>query len=158
MSLPQEHIDDAHKLQGDGKVYLYEIQTTEGTLFLKANDTVTWQGTLWAGTAIQLDAVSQNSDGQKSRPTLTMANPGGVYSAMAHRLAFDNCKVIERAVLRTHIDSDVNIFQQRQWAGRLITGLNRISLTMQLRESLDGPRFLLPARMYTPPNFPSVTV
>lgn len=157
-TLPQEQIDDAHKLIQDGTVFLYEIVTTAGHLYFKADNSVTWQGNLYTGTAIKLDDVVQSVDGEKARPTLTLANPMGVFSALQTTGAFDNAVVYERRVLRTHLENDDNIFRQRQWKVRMVTAMNRLSISLQLRDTLDGPRFLLPGRQYTPPDFPSVSV
>lgn len=158
MSLPTEQIIDAHKMEADGLVHLYEIQTSQGTLYYKADNTVVWDGNTYSGIAIQIDGRSQNTDGQWSRPSLTIANPLGLHSAMAAQGAFDNAIVVEKRVMYEHILSNSAIFLQRKWKCRLVSSVNRISITLQLREYMDGPRFILPARQFVPPDFPSVTV
>lgn len=159
MSLPQEQITDAHLLQNDGLVYLYTITPAGGgTVAVKANNTVMWQGTTYTGTAVQLSTLNQSSDGELSRPTLTFANPLGVYSALVGQGTLDNAVVTQQTVLLQHILSNSNICVQRRWKVRRPTEVSHLRIVLELRDYLDGQQFLLPGRMYTPPEFPSVTL
>lgn len=159
MSLPAEQIVDAHKLTNDGVVFLYKIQpVTGGVVYVKADDQVTWQGNTYEGTAIQLSETSRNSDGELSRPTLTIANPLAVYSALVAAGTLDNAVITEKRVLRAHILSNSNIFSVRTWRVRRCPELNKIRVVLELRDSLDGQQFLLPGRMFIPPEFPSVSL
>lgn len=159
MALPQEQIDDAHKLQGDGIVYLYKIVPVSGSVIrLKADDGLNWNGAVWEGTAIQLDSSGQSTDGTLSRPKLTVANPLAAYSTLIAQGLLDNAMVVEYQVLRSHIDSDTIIYTQRTWIIRRPLQLNRTMVQFELRNLLDGQPFILPARAYIPPEFPSVSL
>lgn len=155
--LPQAQVVDAHLLHADGIVYLYELSpATGGTIYLKADDSVVWQGHDYTGTAVQIDERQRNTDGTLSRPKLTLANPLAVFSPLVANGALDNALLVEKRVLRAHIDADVGTFQSRSWRIRRVIALNRVNMSFELRDSLDGPKFLLPARQFMPPDFPTV--
>ena len=159
VTLPQAQIDDAHKLQADGMVFLYKVTPTAGGIVrLKANDTVTWQSQTWEGTAIQIDQRGQNSDGTLVRPKLTLANPLAAYSTLVAQGLLENAQVIEYSVLRAHIDANTDTYTMRTWKIRRPLQLNRTMVQFELRDVLDGQAFILPARAYIPPLFPSVSL
>lgn len=161
LTVPASHEVDAHLLQADGFVFLYELTTlSDVTAYFKADNDVTWQGNYYSGTAVQISERSRDSDGKLSRPSLTIANPLAVYSPMVSNGDLDNATVIEKKVLYSHILANSNIYVQRTWRVRRPTSnIPRVSITLELRDSLDSQRFLLPARMYTPDaGFPSVSL
>lgn len=158
MTIPAEQLEDAHKLEGDGIVYLYEMTPRAGGIvYFKANNSVTWQGHSYTGTAVQIDGRSKTSDGTLTRPKLTLANPNAIYSSLVAAGSLDNATLVEKKVLYAHITGDNNIYSQCTWRVRRITSLNKFSVVLELRDTLDGQRFLLPARMYIPPYFPAVS-
>jgi lambda family phage minor tail protein L len=151
--------EDRVKLEADGIVELYRIDlATGGSLFLKADDTVTWQGHEWEGTAIQLTGYTNSSDEEVSRPKLTVANPEGIFSAYVLSGVLEKSLVRQMRVLRTHILADLNIFTQRSWYISQVVSVNKTMVQMELRNPIDGPNFLAPARMFLPPEFPAVSL
>lgn len=158
-NLPASQLLDAQQLTGDGLVFLYTIApVTGGVIYVKADDTVIWQGHTYEGNAIQLSGITKNADGELSRPTLTISNPLGVYSALVAAKTLDNAVVTQKQVLRADLLANNNVFAQQTWKVRKVQQLNNILVALELRDSLDGQRFLLPARMYTPPDFPAVSL
>lgn len=159
MPLSAERIADAHLMEADGIVYLYKITLVSGPVIrVKADDTVSWNNNSWEGTAVQLDQRGVNSDGQKVRPKLTIANPVAAYSAQVAQHLLDNALVNEIQVLRSDIIAHNIIFTEQTWRIRKIISLTRVSLAVELRDIGDGQRYILPARSYTPPTFPSVSL
>ena len=155
--LPQAQIVDAHLLEADGIVFLYELTpSTGGTIYLKADDSVTWQGHSYTGTAIQIEERKRDTDGSLSRPKVTLANPLAAFSPLVAAGSLDNALLVEKRVLRAHIDANVNTFQARRWRIRRVLSLNRINMSFELRDTLDGPKFLMPGRQFMPPDFPTV--
>src|SRR3546814_5057350 len=67
---------DAHLLEADGEVYLYEISQSEGggTVRIKADNTVTWRGNDYEGLPLKWEGESYSSDGTVARPTITIGD------------------------------------------------------------------------------------
>lgn len=159
MTTPIEHKDDAHQLTGDGRVELFEITPVSGGVIrLKANNDVTWQGNLWEGVGVFLSQVERNADDKTSRPKLTLANPDAVYSPIVQQGLLDNATVSRYTVLKSHIDSNTNIYEKNTWRARLVPSMNRRVITLELRDQTDGQFFKLPGRMFAPPDFPLVSL
>jgi lambda family phage minor tail protein L len=154
------HAEDSVKLEADGIIDLYRIDLTSGggTLFLKANDTVTWQGHTWEGIAIQLSGYANSSDEEMSRPQLTVANPEGVLSQYVLNGHMEKALVKRIRVLRQNLLANLNIFDQQSWYVIRVSSVNRVMIAFELRNPIDGPNFLCPARMFLPPEFPAVSL
>ena len=156
MTTPAEHKADAHLLIADGRVHLFEITLAGagGTLYLKADNTVTWQGHTWEGIGVRLDEINRSADEQVSRPKLYIANPDAVYSPLVRDGQLNNAAVARYIVLKAHIDANTNIYHKQVWRTRMIPSVNRRVITLELRDQSDGQFFQLPARMFMPPDFP----
>lgn len=160
MTAPTTHIQDAHKLEADALVELFHVILTDGShIYLKANNTVTWQGKTWEGCGIKMGGVSNSSDHQEStRPNLVIANPMGVFSSFVAARKLDRATIMRIRVLKTHLDSNTNIYNQQSWKVMKVAALDENIITVELRNQLDGPHFLTPARMFISPDFPMVTL
>lgn len=170
MALPIEHAIDAQKMESDGIVDLFEIHMISGARFyFKNNDRVDWQGKTYEGWAGQLAGVETNADEQEGRPTLIIANAGNdpqdgtfninsLFSPFIESGALDGATVYRRRLLRTHLDADLNICQTRRWIAIRIANMDEQTLTLELRSPTEGTMFQVPARMYMPPEFPTVSI
>lgn len=158
--LPHEQIDDVHKLTADAIVELFHIILNDGSnIYVKANDTVEWQGKSWEGIGIKMGTVTNSSDAsESSRPQLAVANPLGVFSSFVAAGKLDRAEILRYRVLRNHILTNRNIFSRQTWKVMRIVSLNKQMITLELRNQLDGPNFVTPARMYLAPEFPTVTL
>ena len=151
--------EDAHSLEADGYVDLYEINLLNGgKVAIKNNDTVSWQGQSYEGTAVQLTGVANSSDEETSRPQFSVANAEGMFSTMVRDGALDGAFVTRFRVLRDDIDNDVNRYISQRWRVRRVSSLTKHKITMELRDQLDGQFFLTPARMFIPPEFRQVSL
>lgn len=149
--------DDRVKLTADGIVELVRVElATGGTLFLKNNDTVTWQGHSWEGVAMQFQGYANSSDEELSRPTLSIANPDGILSQYILNGALEKSVVKRIRVLRANLLANQNIFEQQSWYISRVVSVNKTMAVFELRNPIDGPNFQCPARMYLPPDFPAV--
>ncbi len=160
-STPLTHIQESQKLTADAQVDLYEITLKQLPVIyrFKNNDTVTWRGYEYEGTAARLQGDTRLADGEESRASLQILNPMGVFNLPAIDGDLDLATVVRKRVLRTHLDGNVNIFEQRMWyVGRISELLSGQSITFELRNMSEGPSFQIPARMYIPPAFPLVTL
>jgi phage-related protein len=157
---PESHIEDSKKLDADAYIELFEITLSDktSTIYLKANNDVTWQGNTYEGTGVKLDGVASYSDDETSRPKLTVYNPEGIYSSLINNGLLDNAKITRIRVLKQHIDSDSPISRRQQWRVSRVANLRKNMIGLELRDMMDGQFFMSPGRMYIPPEFPQVSL
>lgn len=160
VAAPLEHIEDSKNLDMEPYVDLFQIVLADRSskVYMKANNTVTWQGDIYEGTGIKIEGVANYSDEEVSRPRLTLYNPDGVYSYLVDQGLLDNAAVIRTRVLKQHIDSDQPIYQRQQWRVSRVASVRKNMLSLELRDLLDGQYFLTPGRMFIPPEFPQVSL
>jgi phage-related protein len=158
--VPESHVEDAQKLEADAYVDLFQITLSDKStkIYLKADNDVTWQGDLYEGTGIQLTGVASYSDGETSRPKLTIYNPEGVYSYIVDQGLLDNANIVRIRVLKEHLDADQPIDRRQQWRVSRVANLRKNAIALELRDMLDGQFFLTPGRMFIPPEFPQVSL
>lgn len=159
--VPLSHIEESQKLTADAQIDLYEI-TLKGVSVVfrfKNNDTVVWRGNEFEGMACRLQGDTRLADGEESRASLTVMNPFGIFNMPALAGDLDLATVVRKRVLRQHLLSNTNIFEQRMWyVGRISELISGQSITMELRNMTEGPSFQIPVRMYIPPQFPLVSL
>lgn len=166
MAVPNEHLIDAQKLQADAYVDLFEINLyPTGVMYLCASQAVTWQTKVYQYWGIRMAGSGMSSDEEVSRPRLSIANfiydsggnpVRGVFSALNAQNKVEGGSVIRNRVLSAHLASNANIAEQKQWKIARVLSLDEDMITLELRNTLDGPRFTLPARKFIPPDFPQV--
>lgn len=164
-SIPEEHLEDAQKLLADGIVQLYEIKLSNNTyLHLKSDNSVSWNGYDWQGIPILFEGYSSAQGDTYSRPTLSIANPDGVFSTSVLPTDGYSYGLLDRAVVNRYIvlyDDLVNnrpIYQKKTWIIWFIKTINKNIIQVELRNPMDGVNFDVPARMYIPPEFPFVSL
>lgn len=156
---PVSHQQDAQKLIADAYVDLFEITLRpSGKMYLKNNNDVVWNGHTWEGIALQLTGVSQSAGEEISRPKLAVVNPEGIFSAHIVQGKVDRATVSRYRVLKQHIDSNTAIYKRQTWIVSRILSLHSKAVQLELRELSDGPRVILPARVFAPPEFPVVSL
>jgi lambda family phage minor tail protein L len=163
MTFVDAQVAESLKLTGDALVNLYRIQlrAAPGTPYIYFTDgqTTTWLGQTYDAAPIKLTGTSRNSEEERSRPTLTVTDTLGALVEFAHLGYFDYARVTRHRLLRAHLESNVNLADTRQWyVARIREVIPRQSITLELRSLSDGATQLLPARKYTPPEFPFVTI
>lgn len=159
MSAPITHLQEGQKLTATALVDLYQINLKNSVVVyrFKNDNTVSWQGFTYEGMACKMSGDSQMADAEETRPSLRILNPLGVFNESAKSGALDLAVVTRKRVLRTHLESNTNIFQQRMWyVGRISELISGQAITLDLRNMTDGPNFQIPVRMYIPPEFPMV--
>lgn len=159
-AVPAEHYSDAKKLEMDAKVDLFKITLNDEAtiLYMKRNSTVTWQGNEYYGTGAKISGVGNYADDQVSRPTLDIFNPASVYSSLVDQGLLENGSVARYRVLKEHLDADQNIFQKMIWRISRVASLRDGLISLELRGIADGPRLIMPPRMFIPPDFPAVSL
>lgn len=158
MTTPTEHLDESQKLTADAYVDLFEVtfRGTSTVLRMTNGPTVTWQGNTYDGQACQLSGERRNSDGEEVRPTLTIMNPMGVFKSYVAQGILEQSLVVRKRLLRQFLEDDVNLYEQRMWTVGRVASLTGQTIVLELRNLADGPNYVIPGRMYYPPEFPLV--
>lgn len=161
MTAPVSHVIESQKLTADALVDLYQINLkNSATVFrFKADNTVTWRGNVFEGMACELSGDTRSAEGEESRAQLRVMNPVGIFNAPAMSGALDLAVLTRKRILRNHMESNLNIFEQRMWyVGRIIELISGQSISFELRNMTEGANFQIPVRMYIPPEFPLVSL
>lgn len=160
---PESHVEEAHKLTADALVDLFEI-TLVGTpsptiVRFRDGPQVTWQSKVYESMACRLSGYQLNADGSKSRPILSVMNPAGIFNSFVFNGYLDGAQVVRRRVLRTHLESNVNLSDPVFWyVARVRELISGQGITLELRSLSDGPDLMIPARKFMPPEFPFITL
>lgn len=150
-------VEDRYKLTAEGIVELFKIELLNGGVIrIKANNTVSWQGHSYEGYAVQMTGVNTSSDEELSRPNLALANPDGIFSAFIIGGTLEKALVTRYLILKANLDANLNVAEAQSWYVSRVVSLNKISCQLELRNPIDGPQFLCPARMFIPPEFKTV--
>jgi len=157
--VPAEQIADAQKLIADGRCYLYEIEMVNGAFVrLRDGPPVVWNSMSFEELPITVSGAGQSSGEEVFRPKMQIANPEGVFSAYIESGVLERGYVRQYLVLKTHLDANQPIFSMRLWTVGKIVSLNKNLLVAELRGIGDGPNFVIPGRMFMPPDFPQVSL
>ena len=158
-NIPASHIDEANKLEADGIVELFQIDMTNtSSLYLKSESTALWNGQTWEGLAIALSGVGSYGDDQISKPKLSLTNPDAIFSPFVSQGEFDAAFVTRYRVLYDDLVNDRPIYINQVWQINRVAALTRSMVSLELRSLTDVPNFIIPARTYTPPKFPVVSI
>lgn len=159
MTIPVSHIQEGQKLVADGRVTLYRIVLLSNeTIYLKSENSVTWQGNLYEGLAISITGGERNVTGQSNRPTMTIVNPDGIFSPLVAQGLLDRATVTRYRVLHQHLLADLPLAQRQSWVVNRVASLNSQQVGLELRDLTDGPQFLVPAGQFIPPTYPLVSL
>jgi len=156
-SFPVSHLVDADQMTADAVVELFKVILTDGTqLYLKSNNTIVWQGNTWEGIGINFTGVLNSSEGEVSRPQMTVMNPLGIFSSFILAGTLEAATVLRYRVLGINILNDLPIYVQQSWRISRIATVTNTIVTFEMREDIDGPNFNIPARLFVAPDFPTV--
>ncbi len=160
MTYPVEHIADAHLLQADAEIHLFEITTLDGVkIYLKADAPVTWQGHTYEGIPLVFTPGRRSSTASSDRATL-VAGDEGVSMLPVKPLVFDKAldgaEVKHSVVLRAHIESNQNIAFTERYRVKQVPSYGRTSVTLELAKWVDAMGLAFPVRQFLPPAFPTV--
>lgn len=158
-TLPQEHIDDAHKLIADGRVDLFALSPALGsTVYFKPDNDATWQGVFYKGVPCQLVGETMTSEGWKP-PKLQIGQPDidiSAFKALLFDGYVDGATVVRYRVLRDHLENDLDIKVTQTYRVKRVEGYGRTQIILQLATVSDTLGFMIPHRLYLAPDFPAV--
>lgn len=163
MSIPIEHTIDAHKLNADGKIELYELTPSigSGVLRFKPGPDHTWLGNLYSGISMQFEGESWSSSGISPQPSLVIGQNDIDLSAFKPLIwsgGLDNARITKHELLLTHLLGNNNIKKSTVYRVKKVDGysVSQIKLILSVF-STSGPTSL-PFRQYLPPAFPFVVL
>jgi phage-related protein len=160
-SAPVEHIQESQTLTADALVDLFEIHLRNSSVVirLKNENTVTWRDKTYEGCSIRLSGDTRSADAEEQRGKLQIMNPLGMFNSFAFDGTLDMATVKRKRVLKNHLEGNVNLFQQRMWyISRVTEVITNQSISVELRNMTQGPIFMIPARVFMPPEFPTVSL
>ena len=74
---------------------------------INGTNPVIWQGNSYQPLPIKMEGFEHKSDGRLPRPTLTIANPEGIFSKIVHSNEdFANCKVSRKRTYARFLDDE----------------------------------------------------
>lgn len=159
---PPEQIADAHKLQADAEIFLYEMTPSAGgTIYFKSDNPVTWRGNEYEGIPLQFSGASRTTEVGTGRPTLTIGDTNldlGPFKPLLFDGLVDGALVVRRRVLLEAIELNLNQSYDEHYKVRQTADYGRSSITLELARAADSLEFSFPFHQYYAPDFPTVMV
>lgn len=161
MSIPKEHIVDAHKLVADGEVDLFQLTPLDGsgTIYFKPDNDVTWQGHDYEGLPLSFTGFKKSAETGSLTPRLVIGD-GAVdlspFKPLVYDGYLDGAIIVHIHLLLDNLINNRNVREQRMYRVKRVPGYSRLSIELQLATTSDALGFTLPHRQYYPPAFPAV--
>lgn len=162
-TLPQSHIEDAHKLTADGRVELFELTPAPpatGNLYFKADSPVTWDEKDYFGIPLQLSGLKYSSTAGSPTPRLIIGNENinlGPFKPLIAQGTLDGAIIVYRTVLLEDLLADNNDSSFQVFRVKRIEGYSRSVITLALATFSAAQSQRMPFRQFVPPAFPYVT-
>ena len=159
--IPISQVFDAHELESRGlrEFYRIEFLTPDSTtLYLTPHNRIHWLDNVWEFLPCKLTDNAQNSSGEQSRPKFSAVNPDGLFSLWIENGYAEGAIVTRYRALLTDIDAGVAAYTKALWVISKVVSLNKDMVVFELRSTLDGANYQLPARSFYPPEFSHVSL
>lgn len=152
--------EDALSLTPEGMIELLQIDLATGqtTLRFSKNEDLQYLGATWESVPFNLSEAGVNTQGEASRPKLSVVNPDGAFSAWIAQGAADSALVTRYRILQSDLEAGSAAYQKRVWRISKPLSLSKSLVVFELRSPLDGQAFVLPGRAFYPPEFPHVSL
>lgn len=162
-AIPASHIADAHKLEADGEVFLYELVPAigSGTLRFKGDNDVTWRGNVYTGLPVTFSGEEISAESGFSSPKLTIGQPTldlSIFKPLVFDGTLDGGTVTRIKMLLSDVTNNTLIRQVLVYEIRQVLAYSRNLITLQLALPSDGVNFVMPNRQYIQPDFPTVLI
>lgn len=160
-NIPVSHQFDAFELESKGLREFYKIEFAgqdEATLYLTPHDSIEWLDHTWEFLPCKINENAQNSSGEMSRPKFTVVNPEGIFSTWIESGEVEGAIVTRYRTLLSDLEGGVRAYVKNIWTVSKVVNLTKDMAIFELRSTLDGANFSLPARSFYPPDFPTVSL
>ncbi len=159
-SIPLSQIEDAHKLEADGRVALYEIAPVAGGIvYLKSGVEFTYLGNEYESVPVALSGEKWAADNSTPTPRLTIGQP--VLDLLPLKgLVFDG--YLEGAKITKHLVLLDDMLNQRPYKRTTVYKVKQVENYTRTRIILVLSNFAgainqsYPFRQFVPPDFPWV--
>lgn len=159
-AVPASHITDAHKLDADATVDLFELfPLTGGSLYFKPDSTITWLGNEYVGLPCSLSEIRKDAESVSSTPKLLIGEENidlSIFKPLLWDGLVDGSILIHKQVLLANIIANLNIKETTTYRVKRPDNYSRSRIVLQLSTSSNAMNFTLPSQQYYPPDFPSV--
>ncbi len=159
-TIPQSHIEDAHKLIADGKVALWQIlPVSGGTIYLKGDIDYEYLGNKYEGIPIQISGEKMSADTSTPTPRLLIGQENLdllPFKGLIHEGYLEGARVIRHKVLLNDMLNQVNAKETTHFRVKRVEGYSRTKITLLLSSASGASNQSYPFRQYTPPAFPWV--
>lgn len=162
-AIPISHVTDAHKLDADGKLSLYELSPSvgSGTIHFTDGASCTWRGNEYLGIPLNLDGETMTAQGSSPQPSLVIGQEDvdlSIFKPLIWSGGLDNARIVRYKVLVDNMLNNLDIKETTVFRVKRVDGYSATQVKMTLATfSPTGPSSL-PFRQYLPPDFPFVVL
>lgn len=158
-AFPTTHVEDALKLQADGKVHLFELTPLgSGTIYFKNDNEVTWQGQTYEGIPVQLTGEEYSTESTPT-PRLQIGQDDLdllPFKGLINDGYLDGGTVVRKIVLLSDLLANLNVKQTTYYRIKRVESYSRTKVSLVLAPFSAAISQVLPHRQYIPPAFPHV--
>lgn len=160
---PTEQIVDAHKLNADGYVELYEMSPGRGsgTIYLKADNPVTWRTKDYVGLPLTLSGEKHTADGSNPLPRLQIGQEQVnllPFKGLIHDGDLDGGRIVRYEILLQDLLANRDVKRATYFRIKRVEGYSTTQITLQLATEAGAVGQTVPHRQYVPPHFPWVNI
>lgn len=161
--IPISHIEDAHKLDADAKIDLYQLSPSigTGTIYFKNDNDVMWRGLKYEGIPLKMDGETFTSQGTSPQPTFTIGQEDIDLSAFKPLIwsgGLDNARIVRHRVLLDNLLNNRDIKETSIFRVKRIDGYSATQIKLSLAVFSPAGPTTIPFRQYIPPDFPFVVL
>jgi phage-related protein len=160
-TLPVSHVEDALKLQADGKIHLFELSPLSGgTIYFKSDNEVTWQGHTYEAIPCALTGEEFKTEGTPT-PKFTIGQEDVdllQFKGLVNDGHLDGATLVRKIVLLDDIINNRNVKQTAYFRVKRIDEYSRTKIAVTLASFSAALSQTLPFRQYVPPAYPWVDI
>lgn len=156
-NIPQSITSTAHDLTPEALVELFEVATKSGAVFrISPRGERVWRGKTYEELPCTMTDIEMDANGRMNRPKFSFANPRGLFSQEIYRGELDHATLTRIRILRSDYENNIDAAIRQVMRVSRIVSVGGDVATLELRDTLDGHVYFLPARQFMPPEFPHV--
>lgn len=159
-NVPVSQQFDAFELESQGirEFYKIEFLDDDSVMYLSPFGLTDWLDHTWEFLPCKISENSMDSGGEASRPKFSVVNPDGIFSTWIEKGKADGALVTRYRTLLTDMEAGVAAYTKAIWTISKPVSLTKDLAVFELRSTLDGANYMLPARSFYAPEFPTVSL
>lgn len=165
MDFPPSHVTNSLVLTGaEPEIDLWELSPSDGTglVCFKADNSVTWLGTLYYGLPMSFTGEKDAGGGNGGdSPVIELGQENldlSLFKPLIRNGSLDNAVIVRKTVLLADMLANLDVKVVRSYRIGVVTGYSRTKVSLMLRHFSGARRATIPFRQYLPPAFPHVSV